>query len=389
MKKEYKIDFVNERKDAFQREEEKFNGLESQGIEPSNPVKIVDIETLSHDEWLSYRRNGFGGSDAGVILGVNHWTDMENLFRDKKGMSVPEKIDYKKQAMFDMGHLAEDVIGRIIEGKTHFKVFKDNWMYHHSAYPWMLADCDLFAYDLDGCKVGIECKYINPEDLKMKWHSGVYGKDAKVGNLSYLVQCRHYMSVMNLDRWYLCVWGGNNADDIVIIRVERDYAFERDLIIAEDKAWHDIENDIVPVVSSKTDTAFEKVAAAYEFDEEVTEYEKLPKELQQIAEKYCSLSDDISAYNAEIKTLKEQRTALQEKLLDSMDGKSPRGVIAIDDENSYVVTYLSSGNSTSFDWKGLKDADPETFQYLVENGFFKQSKKAPTFKVVEKQNKYI
>lgn len=389
MKKEYKIDFVNERKDAFQREEEKFDGLESQGIEPSIPVKIVDIETLSHDEWLSYRRNGFGGSDAGVILGVNHWTDMENLFRDKKGMSVPEKIDYKKQAMFDMGHLAEDVIGRIIEGKTHFKVFKDNWMYHHSAYPWMLADCDLFAYDLDGCKVGIECKYINPDDLKMKWHSGVYGKDAKVGNLSYLVQCRHYMSVMNLDRWYLCVWGGNNADDIVIIRVERDYAFERDLIIAEDKAWHDIENNIVPVVSSKTDTAFEKVAAAYEFDEEVTEYEKLPKELQQIAEKYCSLSDDISAYNAEIKTLKEQRTALQEKLLESMDGKSPRGVIAIDDENSYVVTYLSSGNSTSFDWKGLKDADPETFQYLVENGFFKQSKKAPTFKVVEKQNKYI
>jgi predicted phage-related endonuclease len=389
MKETKEIVFENTKKTAIERTDDMFEGLERVGLEASLPNKIVDIETLDHDEWLSYRRNGIGGSDAGVIMGVNHWSDTENLYRDKKGLNAPETIDYKKQAMFDMGHLAEDVIGRIVEGKMHFNVFKDNNMYQHSAYPWMLADCDLFAYDLEGCKVGIECKYINPDDLKMKWHSGVYGKDAKVGNLSYLVQCRHYMCVMNLDRWYLCVWGGNNADDIVIIRVDRDYEFERELVIAEDKAWHDIENDIVPEVTSKSDMAFEKIKNSYEFDAESKDYEQLSTDLAKKAEKYIELTDEISAYTSEIKSLKEQRTALQVDFLDAMKDKSPKGIIPIDDDTSYVITYLSAGLTSSFDWKALKDADPETLEYLSENGFFKQSKKAPTFKLIEKNNTYI
>lgn len=390
MKKEIKkIEFINERKTTTERDDEMIEGIERAGIEMSIPQKIVNIEELSKEEWLQYRRKGFGGSDAGVIAGVNHWTDFENLYRDKKGLLKPETIDYKKQAMFDMGHLAEDVIGKIVHGMTGFTVFKDNWMYHHSAYPWMLADCDLFAYDLQGKKVGIECKYINHDDLKMKWRSGIYGQEAKVGNMSYLVQCRHYMSVLNLDRWYLCVWGGNNADDLVMIRVDRDYDFERELIIAEDKAWNQIQNDIVPTVSAKSDMAFEKIEGNYELDKK-EKPAQLSNSLAEVAKEFSEIKNNISAYNAEIKTLKERANALEIKILDALnEADSARGMIKADNDSSYLVSYLSTGDSSSFDWKGLKAADPDTLEYLMKNGFFKQKPKKPTFKLDLKENQYI
>ena len=46
------------------------------------------------------------------------------------------------------------------------------------------------------------------------------------------------MSVMNLDRVYFCCLYGNNEDEVIIRHLDRDYAYESELIALEDAFWN-------------------------------------------------------------------------------------------------------------------------------------------------------
>ena len=71
MKKEEKIALIaNNKKSAQERVDEMYEQLDFYGIEPSEPVKLVNIENLTREEWLVWRRKGFGGSDAGTVIGL-------------------------------------------------------------------------------------------------------------------------------------------------------------------------------------------------------------------------------------------------------------------------------------------------------------------------------
>lgn len=37
--------------------------------------KLVSTLNLSHEEWLKYRKQGLGGSDAGAICGLNPYAN--------------------------------------------------------------------------------------------------------------------------------------------------------------------------------------------------------------------------------------------------------------------------------------------------------------------------
>ena len=45
---------------------------------------FVDTETLSREDWLSYRRKGIGGSDAAAIMGMSPFCTKRDLYYDKK-----------------------------------------------------------------------------------------------------------------------------------------------------------------------------------------------------------------------------------------------------------------------------------------------------------------
>lgn len=380
MKKEEKIALIaNNKKSAQERVDEMYEQLDFYGIEPSEPVKLVNIENLTREEWLVWRRKGFGGSDAGTVTGFNHWNDMDNLWRDKRGLLKPEpNKSFKDQARLDAGHQMEPVIAKIFEGFTGYKVYSDTWMYRHSEYPWMLADVDFVAYDTAGLKVGVECKYINPDDLKYKWTSGVYGKDAKVGNLSYYVQCCHYMSVLNLDRWFLCVWGGNDANQICIIRIDRDYEFERDLIIAEHDAWETIQKGVKPVPTTKSAMAMKKLKPTIMNTDGLEETMDFvtPNEdfIKNVAVPYAEIIGDIKRYKDKIKDLEEQKDAYEVQLCDYLQSTGRKAIAMEFDKYQSLTMQYKDRNSRKFDAKKLMTGDPDTYQYLLDNGFVVESK---------------
>ena len=57
-----------------------------------NANTIVNLNEISHEEWLELRKKGIGGSDAGAIVGVNPYSSAFQVYCDKKGL-MPETED--------------------------------------------------------------------------------------------------------------------------------------------------------------------------------------------------------------------------------------------------------------------------------------------------------
>ena len=80
------------------------------------PLVLVETEDLTRDEWLEYRRQGIGGSDAAAVLGVSPFRTCRDLFYDKLNISTED--DETNWVAKEMGHLLEDLVARIFAQKT-------------------------------------------------------------------------------------------------------------------------------------------------------------------------------------------------------------------------------------------------------------------------------
>ena len=102
-----------------------------------------------------------------------------------------------KSITFAIGHLLEDVVAQIFSKKTGFTVYRDQTMYQHPLFPFLLADVDRFLILPDGRKAILECKTAH-YNMQYLWANGSVPRH-------YELQVRHYMSVMNIDVAYICM----------------------------------------------------------------------------------------------------------------------------------------------------------------------------------------
>ena len=195
------------------------------------PQELVDTSSLGNEEWLSYRRRGIGGSDAAAILGISPWRTARDLYYDKLNV-VKADMDENWVAL-EMGHLLEDLVAQIFAKKTGLHIFQRKIMFQHPLYPWMLADLDYLVELPDGSNAILEIKTTNYNARENWWYNG-----EEIVPVYYESQGRHYMSVMNLDRVYFCCLYGNNEDEVIIRHLDRDYAYESELIALEDAFWN-------------------------------------------------------------------------------------------------------------------------------------------------------
>ena len=56
-------------------------------------ITCIYKENMSITEWLDTRMDGVGGSDVGVILGVNPWMCATRLFFEKLRLSEPKNLN--------------------------------------------------------------------------------------------------------------------------------------------------------------------------------------------------------------------------------------------------------------------------------------------------------
>lgn len=219
------------------------------------PVKLVDITTLTNEQWLQWRLKGLGGSDVASALGMSPYKTARDLYHNKVGID-PVIGDEDKSITFEIGHLLEDVVAEIFAKKTGFTVYEDHWMYQHPLFPFLIADVDRFI-DLPNGKRGIlECKTAHP-DMRFAWANGAVPRH-------YEMQVKHYMSVMNIDAAYIACLFSNREDDFVWRKIERDLDEEESTIQQLGHFWHEfVEKHMEPPLGEKPDQVLESLRRFY------------------------------------------------------------------------------------------------------------------------------
>ena len=119
---------------------------------------------MAKEEWLSYRKQGIGGSEAGAVCGLNPYRTPLQVYLDKTSGWAE---DNDNEAMRQGRDLEEYVAKRFMEASGK-KVRRANAMFYDPAHPFMLADVDRMVV---GENAGLECKTASPY-MEAKWADG-------------------------------------------------------------------------------------------------------------------------------------------------------------------------------------------------------------------------
>lgn len=294
--------------------------------------KLVSTLNLPREEWLRYRKQGIGGSDAGAICGFNPYRTAMQVYYDKTSDEI-EDVD--NEAMRQGRELEEYVAKRFVE-ETGKKVRRANTMFYDERNTFMLADVDRMIV---GENAGLECKTVSPF-MAEHW------KDDKVP-LSYQMQCYHYMSVCNADRWYVAalIYGR----EFKVYTLERDEEIIANLIHLEKNFW---ENHVLKRVLPKPDGSKLADSVIAEYYEESTGVviplhgfdEKLKRR-----EELVTLMDKMES---------EKRQIEQELKMYLGDAEKA--------ENQLFRVSWSAVSSNRLDTKALQEQEPEIYQKYLK-----------------------
>lgn len=154
------------------------------------PKVLVRTKGLSKEEWLNYRRQGIGGSDAASIIGLNPYSSAFSVYMDKLGL-VPEIEE--NEAMW-LGTQLEPILAERFMQESGLKVERRNVIYQHPEHPFMLANIDRWIV---GKNAGLEIKTTNMLNRN----------DFESGDIpaNYYCQCMHYIAVTGASEWWLAV----------------------------------------------------------------------------------------------------------------------------------------------------------------------------------------
>ena len=270
------------------------------------PQILVGTEDLPREQWLEYRRKGIGGSDAAAVLGISPFRTGRDLYYDK--LNIVTADDAENWVQLEVGTLLEPLVAKIFAHKTGYKIYRRPFMFQHPLYPWMLADLDYMVELPDGTSAILEIKTTNYNAKDNWWYNG-----EEIVPIYYESQGRHYMAVMNIDRVYFCCLYGNSEDEAIIRRIDRDMAYEEELIALERDFWenHVLTKTPPPYVEADGDLILEslrrKLGPADKDAPPVllgqTQFGQLSM-LLSLQEQKKALSADVSKLDKDIKRLK-------------------------------------------------------------------------------------
>lgn len=282
-------------------------------------VVVGNIEEISNLQWLQYRQQGIGGSDANVIVnGGNTFNTVNDIAHSKLDPITEESVAAKREnetpediGRKNAGHVMEPVIREWIRNTMKIgncpeplslisEIFEDRGMYRHHDHKFMIADCDDFALFKDGRVCGLEYK-TKSYRLKKYWKSGTYGIDAEVEDLGYVAQVYHYMTVMDLDCYILVMSFEFSGSDNVVIFFNRDDNYMKFIVSKEEDFWNNKEYYLTQIPERCTEEQGERLAEYWK-----TRYAHLDDENAQIlGEAILEAKNQIAQLNKKIKQLEE------------------------------------------------------------------------------------
>jgi putative phage-type endonuclease len=190
------------------------------------PLQFPHFTLVKHEqgtpEWLKWRHNGMGASDAPVVMGENPWKTADELLREKRG---PARESFQNAAMA-RGTLLEPEARRLYTSRTGRSVHAA--CLQSSKYAWLRASVDGITAEGDSV-------------VEIKCGESVYRKTSQYGCAPdyYYGQLQHILAVTGLqsiDFW--CYLPGLPE---LLVPVQRDEKYIEELLKAEFEFWKDVQ----------------------------------------------------------------------------------------------------------------------------------------------------
>ena len=119
--------------------QEKYQKVKKEEMGGNGSMKrLVSTLNLDKKEWLKYRKQGIGGSDAGAVCGLNPYHTAMQVYQDKTSDEI-EEID--NEAM-RQGREFEDYVARRFTNNRNKGEHLPMQCFITEKYPFMLADVD-------------------------------------------------------------------------------------------------------------------------------------------------------------------------------------------------------------------------------------------------------
>ena len=103
------------------------------------PAKVlVSTENMPYADWLEYRKQGIGGSDASVVCGISRYKSPVELWLDKTGQLPPQEAG---EAAY-WGTQLEPFVRAEFSKRTGIEVCHKSELLQSEEHPFMLANLD-------------------------------------------------------------------------------------------------------------------------------------------------------------------------------------------------------------------------------------------------------
>ncbi|MDF1509707.1 YqaJ viral recombinase family protein [Robertmurraya sp. DFI.2.37] len=304
-------------------------------------TNAISTKDMSRFEWLQERTKGIGGSDAGIILGLNKYRTAFELWLEKTGQVEPVEVD--NEAIY-WGNQMEDVVAKEFEKRTGKKVRRTNFMYSHPEHPFIKANIDRLIV---GESALLECKTASAY-LAKEWE----GEEVPD---TYLVQVQHYLGVTGKEKAYIAVLVGGNR--FIWKEIERDEDLITMIFEAEKNFWERHVLGGEPPALDGSSAAEKYLKEKYERAEKDKEI-VLPGEYKELLLQYEKVKSDE-------KLIKSAKTEIENKIKAEL--KDAESGIA----DRFIVTWKNQSRN-SVDSKALKEKFPDIYNQVLKISSFRK-----------------
>lgn len=291
---------------------------------------IAETENMSYEEWLDFRKDGIGGSDASVVCGINRYKSPVELWMEKTGRLPNQEAGESAY----WGTQLEPIVRDEFTKRTGIEVKLAKCILQSDEFPFMQANLDGVCYDPELGNCIFEAKTASAFKLG-EWENSIPDE--------YMLQIQHYMAVTGFKAAYIAVLIGGNTFRWQLVK--RDEEIISALIQLEKDFWNCVESDTPPQIDGSEASA---KFLAEKFAESKKAQINLPENAAELIRKYETADE-------KIKALTEEKQ-FAENLLKQMLGENEVGVIG---EN---IVSLKAVSQERLDSKTLKSEHPTIYK---------------------------
>ena len=192
---------------------------------------VISTENLPYEDWLEYRKQGIGGSDAAVACGISRYKSPVELWLEKTGQLPTQEAG---EAAY-WGTQLEPLVRAEFTRRTGIEVAHTMQLLQSVEHPFMLANLDGTCEHPDFGPCVFEAKTASAYKAK-EWDSSIPEE--------YLLQIQHYMAVTGYRGAYIAALIGGNTFRWKF--VERDEALIAVMIHLEAEFWGHVQDGTPP-----------------------------------------------------------------------------------------------------------------------------------------------